>query len=133
MFQISENGAFSFGKPWKFSHPDIFPTEYYYTQDSDVVAPFWSDNDIRKEGTVRYLAVSRWDSREGDEMMDVVLEYLKRREDINISSSYAPTWMIVGQWEKVHPFPHGSDDHQGVSEDFLDLVSSCSIVACNLY
>ena len=70
--------------------------------------------------------MSRGDSRGGDEMMDVVLEYLKGREDINISSSYAPAWMIVAQWDKVHPFPHGSDDHQGVPEEFLDLVSSSS-------
>ena len=74
--QVSENGVFSFQEPWKFSHPSRFPTDYFFTQTSNVIAPFWSDNDIRREGTVHYAAIARGDSEEGDEMIHLAIGYL---------------------------------------------------------
>ena len=30
--------------------------------------------------------------------------------------------MLVAQWDKVHPYPHGSSNHDGVSEEYLNKV-----------
>ena len=112
VLQVSENGVFSFQDTWKFSHPSRFPTDYFFTQTSNVIAPFWSDNDIRKEGTVRYAAIARGDSEEGDEMIDLVIGYL--RQNNGVSNAYRGTWMLVGQWDKVHPNPHGVSDEEDI-------------------
>lgn len=42
---------------------------------------------------------------------------------------YAGHWMLIAQWDSVHPYPHGSDDTQGISEQELSQVSS-TIHAC---
>ena len=118
---MSENGAFSFQEPWKFSHPNRFPTNYFFTQTSDVITPFWSDNDIRKEGTVRYVAISRGDSQAGDEMMALAEAYLQQNN--GVSNAYQGTWMLVAQWDKVHPNPHGISNEQDVLDNpFLNKV-----------
>ena len=112
---MSENGVFSFQEPWKFSHPNRFPTNYFFTQTSDVIAPFWSDNDIRKEGTVRYVAISRGDSEEGDEMMDLAVAFLQQNK--GVSNAFRGKWMLVAQWDKVHPHPHGISDEQNILDN----------------
>ena len=70
-----------------------------------------------------YLAISRGQSTEGDEIMDRVLEYLEESETITIRAGFVGSWALVVQWDKVHPYPHGAEDHQGVSEEFLSMVS----------
>ena len=75
-FQVSENGVISFDAEWKFAHPSRFPTDYFYTRNAYVVAPFWSDNDIRKEGTVRYVAIEEGESARGDEMLRVASDFV---------------------------------------------------------
>ena len=112
LLQVSENGVFCFEEPWKFSHPNRFPTNYFYTQMSNVIAPFWSDNDIRREGTVRYVAISRGNSEEGDEMIDLATTYL--RQNNGVSNAYRGTWMLLAQWDAVHPNPHGVSDEQDI-------------------
>lgn len=117
--QVSENGVISFGTTWTFSHPQIFPTSNYYIQQSSVVAPFWSDNDIRKEGTVRYVAITEGASTQENELLAEVNTFLQEMENIQ---DFVGTWMLVAQWEKVHPHPHGADDHEGIPEEFLNKV-----------
>ena len=113
--QVSENGVISFGEPWKYSHPQLFPTNDYYIQQTFVVAPFWSDNDIRKEGTVRYVVVEE-DTTGLISMASAVV--VNSRND----AVFFGTWMLVVQWDQVHPHPHGADDHEGISETSLNKV-----------
>ena len=80
------------------------------------MAPFWSDNDIRKEGVVRYAAFMRGDSYKGNKILDSVDNY------VNVTD-FRGTWMILAQWDRVHPYPHGSDNHEGVLEEFLAKVN----------
>ena len=88
---------------------------------SNVIAPFWSDNDIRKGGFVRYLALSRGDSEEGDEMMDLAVTYLQQNN--GVSNAFRGTWMLVAQWDKVHPHPHGESSEQDIMlNPFLNKV-----------
>ena len=43
--------------------------------------------------------------------------------------SFTGSWMLVAQWDRVHPFPHGAPDTTGISDEynaFLESVSVCS-------
>ena len=89
---------------------------------SNVIAPFWSDNDIRKEGMVRYVAISRGDSEEGDNLIDSAVEYLQHEE--GLANAFRGTWMLVAQWDKVHPHPHGvSNEEEILLNPFLNKVN----------
>lgn len=138
--KVNENGAFSFQEPWKFSHPNRFPTNYFATRMRHVLAPFWTDNDIRREGTIRYVAIERGISYPGDIIINETAVYVNDYIIINETTSgedeklFEPKWMLVAQWDGVHPYPHGSDSREGFSEEYLNRVSlylhSCIINQC---
>ncbi len=120
---MNENGAFSFEDPWMFSHPNSYPTTYLPTRQGHVLSPFWSDVDIRKEGTVRYVPITRGLSREGDTIIDQVSLYINARFFNDNETEYQPTWVLVAQWDEVHPHPHGADDEEGiVDNNYLNQV-----------
>ena len=107
-----------------FSHPSQFPTANVHIQNRYVVAPFWSDNDIRKEGTVRYTFVTPKQSNEADTLINEVVSYiLTTMKNID---EFEATWLLLAQWEKVHPNPHGADDTNGIPQSFLDMVQLLS-------
>ncbi len=35
---------------------------------------------------------------------------------------FAGDWMLIAQWDHVHPYPHGSDNTQGIREEVLSKV-----------
>ena len=122
---MNENGAISFKEPWKYSHPNTYPTNNVFIRQRHVLSPFWTDVDIRKSGTVRYVPIERGSSARGDMIMDETAAYFKERfGDEENEHVYEPTWMLVAQWDRVHPFPHGSDEQEGsVVEEYLSRVS----------
>ena len=103
----------------------MFPTDNLHIQQSFVVAPFWSDNDIRKEGTVRYVTVTKGASMEEDKLLAEVNAFV---QDIENVQDFVGTWMLIAQWDHVHPHPHGADDHVGISETFLTKVTTVTIL-----
>lgn len=114
----------SFDKPWKYSYPNRFPTNFYWTRQGLAVAPFWSDNDIRKEGAVRYAAYSiteRAEKPEGEQLMDDVNEYIQNLQEEG-EERFRGKWLLVVHWDHVHPSPHGEEDHNGIPEDELEKV-----------
>lgn len=123
----------SFNNPWKFSHPTRFPTENYFIRNSYVVAPFWSDNDIRKEGTVRYISIAEGGSAQGDALISQTSSFLAVRRNMDKEDLFIgiQIWMLVAQWDQVHPHPHGADDHEGISESFLEKVNSVFRTLCS--
>lgn len=120
--QVNENGVLSFGRPYRFSHPKRFPDSTIAVRQQNVVAPFWSDNDIRKEGTVRYAAIQRSSSAEGNMLLQQIAARVNEPRSVS-DDQFEPTFMVVAQWDKVHPFPHGSDSHEGYSEEYLNQVN----------
>ena len=107
--QVNENGLFSFNEPFFFSHPNQFPTDNIHSRLRNVVAPFWSDNDIRKNGTVRYVGINiryplNLTHDHENHLISVVLAHLRKTGAIGIEQEFQPTWMIVAQWDKVPPF-----------------------------
>ena len=118
--QVNENGVFSFEDPYKFSHPNPYPTGSPATRVKHVLSPFWSDNDIRREGTVRYVTFERSFPMDGSQIMDEAAAYVNTQL-VNDDQVFHPTWMIVAQWDRVHPYPHGSAE--GASEGYLNQVN----------
>ncbi len=109
-----------------FSHPNRYPTSYVPTRQRHVVSPFWTDVDIRKEGTIRYVTIERGTSTRGDMIMDEIATYFNDRFiDKEVEPLFEPTWVLVAQWDKVHPFPHGDDNLnlEGVDQEYLSRVS----------
>lgn len=121
---MNENGAFSFTEPWMFSHPNRFPTTNLATRRRHVLSPFWSDVDIRREGAVRYVPITKGSSVLGDMIMDKASTYINKRFIGEGKPPYRPTWVLVAQWDRVHPHPHGADNYEGVDESYLNRVST---------
>ena len=127
--QVNENGVISFDDQWKFSRPHRFPTDYFPTRQGLAVAPFWSDNDIRREGAVRYASYCT-DSNctthtEGEEFLAQVNEYIQSFQEEG-EDQFQGTWLLAAHWDGVHPSPHGQDDHFGIPDDELNQVATWS-------
>ena len=50
-----------------------------------------------------------------------------QRQENDAKSEFNGTWMLVAQWDHVHPDPHGADDHMGIPEALLERVGSANI------
>ena len=116
----------SFNKSWNYAYPDTFPTSYFWTRKGLAVAPFWSDNDIRKEGSVRYATYCTVNqecskSHEGDNLLKEVNEYVQQFVKEG-EPPFRGRWLLVAHWDHVPPSPHGEIDHMGIPEDELNKV-----------
>ena len=105
-----------------FSHPNRYPTTYVPTRQGHVLSPFWSDVDIRRSGTVRFAPIERRSSTLGDRILNEASAYINARFIDESENRYQPTWVLVAQWDGVHPHPHGSDNHEGIDEEYLNRV-----------
>ena len=115
--QVSENGVISFDRKWMFDKPQLFPTNKWFLQSRDVIAPFWSDNDIRKAGTVRYVLIEKGKDPMGDSLLeeaDLVVSNVHK-------TNFTGQTMLIAQWDHVHPYPHGSPNAS--VDSALSLVS----------
>ena len=54
-----------------------------------------------------------------------------QRQENDTRSEFKGTWMLVAQWDHVHPAPHGADDHMGIPEALLERVSSVGLCVTN--
>lgn len=86
------------------------------------MSPFWSDNDIRLAGTVRYVGIERGASSGGDAIFTELSSFINRNIIAGGDAPFEPTWLLVAQWDGIHPYPHGADDHEGVDEEYLRRV-----------
>ena len=102
----------SFSKPFHKWYPSPFPGHYYQRR-FYVVAPYWADHDIRKSGEVYYETFEKGKSKTDD----VVLDEVNRYVSLNTEQYFTGTFMILAEWQNVHPYPHGS-------YDFYDIIKS---------
>ena len=124
MSQVSENGAVSFDREWLFDKPEPFPTNSRTVQNRYVVAPFWSDNDIRRAGTVRYVLIENGTSITGDELLETANAFIQREHQVNFTGKV----MLVAQWDHVHPYPHGSPGADSQDESLNKVNSHNNII-----
>ena len=95
------------------------------------VAPFWSDNDIRREGRVRYATFHSDDAAtnpQGKNWLDQVNMYIQNTQEEG-EEPFIGEWVLTVDWSNVHPSPHGDDDHRGISEDELAKVCDFSCIS----
>ena len=91
------------------------------------MAIFWSDNDIRKEGAVRYATYCTGyrectTSPKGESLLSEVNAYVQSYVKES-KASFIGKWLLVVHWDHVPPSPHGDDDHKGIPEDELNKVT----------
>ena len=129
MDQVNENGVISFDEPWGFPYPDRFPTSYYWTQLGNAIAPFWSDNDIRREGTVRYTTYCNITDHpqcsrhnESQAILDEVNRFIQSNQADSTRKPFVGNWMLIAQWDHVHPSPHGAENTEGIPPEELSMV-----------
>ena len=116
--QIGDNGVISFSSPFNSPTPVPFPV----SSNIHVVAPYWSDNDIRQRGSVIYEVFQSGDSAYGDSLLATVSDFIK--DNFNNDSNFQGTYMILVEWNGVHPFPDdaGASTLSSAQRNFADLV-----------
>ena len=105
MQQVGTNGIFSFSVPFYSAFATAFPGTSTTVSRAYLVAPYWDDVDIRLAGNISYEVHSRSDNNPGsNQLLDDVSNFVER----STGQSFQGTWMLVAEWEEVHPWPHGS-------------------------
>ena len=106
---------------WYYAQPERFPTRNWYIQRKFVFAPYWSDNDIRREGTVRYVVIKEGEGDFFDDSSIFISAATSLVRRIHFREFQARA-MLVAQWENVHSYPHGADNYGAFNDDFLNKV-----------
>jgi len=127
--QVSTNGLISFGRPFHLWHPHKFPSNDPVISSANILAPYWSNNDIRNSGKISYGFFQYGDSTEGNSYLGLASLYI--RLFYPNTSQFEGNFMIIADWNQVHPFPHGSSNLANILRDnpsigeFIELVSFC--------
>ena len=107
---MCENGLISFGTAWDGSRAGVAAHTTFKFPLTDIgahlVAPLWSDVDISDplgtgEGEIFYQTFSN----SGDESLSLVNRFVEYQNNI----SFTGEWMLVAEWNNVHPIPQESD------------------------
>ena len=117
--KVGDNGVISFGSPFFFYEPSLFPTYNVFIRNSFVVAPFWADVDNRRAGQIRYQVLSATNLAANG-----TIEHVSRFISHEINESFSGLWMLVAEWRDVHPYPHGIIGESNFLFSFANLVSS---------
>jgi fibulin 1/2 len=107
-FYVCTNGIISADTPFLLNIPRHFPGDQKLT-DRLLLAPFWVDVDIRKEGHVWYgLHGNNLDNNNNitNRASDLIHQLRPQHSDFRAQAVYVATW------EKVPNFPDGSTDSQ---------------------
>ena len=99
-----------------FGNPQRFPL----SSNAYIVAPFWSDNDIRRSGDVYYVTL---DSTQDTKLFEQVNTFISNQNKEGKEEKFEGSWMLIAQWARVHPYPHGSNYRSIYYSSFIDLVS----------
>ena len=89
---------------------------------SYIFAPFWSDIDVGRAGSVFYEVYQRGSSDEGDAVLDRVNGFISKK----MSAAFNGYWMMVTQWDAVHPFPH-SMGTAGLTDDYIEFLDKVCV------
>ncbi len=88
-----------------------------------IIAPYWSDNDIRLSGAVEYV---QYTSTHQIPAVGAKLEQVSEFISNETGTVFSGVWMLLVEWNNCPPFPAGSSDSIDPSIDatFLSSVSS---------
>ena len=101
-------------------------------RDSLVVAPFWSDTDIRLAGNIHYRLIEA--GRSTGEFDKALLDFvggLVAARGPESAANFSATAMLMAQWLNVPPYPHGanSSDISPTLAQFITQVAIMHIVS----
>ena len=90
-------------------------------RDALIVAPYWSDVDIRRQGRIYYRLIEPGRSAEDLDMtlLSFVSGFIAAQQS-DIAANFSATTMLVAQWRDVPPFPNGGGV-EGLSQSEADL------------
>ena len=77
---------------------------------------------------MRYVGIERGASTYGDAIFSELSSFINNNIIAEDDAPFEPTWLLVAQWDGVHPYPHGADDHMGIDEEYLSRVSILTLV-----
>lgn len=94
----------SFDQPVYSPTPTPFPSSRNDIRNLFIVSPFWDDVDIRQAGNILYEVHSSFSGNM--DSIDLISQVDSYIQGVT-GGSFSGTWMIVVQWDMVHPWPHG--------------------------
>jgi hypothetical protein len=88
-----------------------------------IVAPYWSDVDIRRQGRVYYRLIEPGRSTEDFDLtlLNFVSGFVAARQS-DIAANFSATTMLVAQWRDVPPFPNGGGV-EGLSQSEAEFIN----------
>lgn len=96
--QVNNNGHLTWDRPWQNWIPYRFPAY----GERDIIAPLWTDIDIRARGTISYQQY----------INGSVLQ--QATTDINQyfpGNNFTASWVFVATWDRVPYFPNSNVGH----------------------
>ena len=116
--QVATNGIISFGLEFPHFSASLFPTESAATYYDYAVAPYWADNDARLNGQVSWEMYSTGEGPATDTIIQTINDFIN---DNTNETNFAGTFVFVGFWEEMHPYPAGASATQ--AQPYLNHVS----------
>ena len=111
--QVASNGHISFRTAYTHFNAELFPTTNTDIYWDFVVAPFWSDVDLRISGSASWEVHTTGQSQS---LIDDVSSFINDNYDGAVD--FSGSWMVITYWENVHPWPHGF----GISNAYTESV-----------
>jgi hypothetical protein len=94
----------SFDQPVYSAQPAAFPSSRNDIRNLFIVAPFWDDIDIRMAGNIMYeVHTASSGNLDSLNLISQVDSYILSAT----GEAFTGEWMVVAQWDMVHPWPHG--------------------------
>lgn len=125
--QIGDNGVISFRRGFIYYKPGLFPTNQQAVHDSLVVAPFWSDVDVRLEGDIYFRQFFRASGTESDTtLLNYISSYVAATQ--TNATNFTGSMMLVAQWKNVPPYPHGESGLASQLGSYASFTSKVSLI-----
>ena len=116
--QVGTNGIVSFGSPFMNFEAYLFPhTNGSNIYDSYIVAPYWTDNDARRNGRVTWEIYSTSDGLvKSTEIIRRVRHFIRLNTN---NRGFNGNFVFVANWSEMHPYPAGYAQRMVGEYDFI--------------
>ncbi len=111
-------GVISFDQPFNATSQMLFPSEQGSVFYSYVLAPYWSNIDTRLAGRVQYETYRYGESDDVNRRFDFTNAVIVSE----LNPAFSGNWMMLVNWENVHPYPHGDSAELDRQNPYLEKV-----------
>lgn len=122
--QVADNGFISFGQGFLFSQPVLLPSTIDAIRNALIVAPYWSDIDVRLQGSIYYRLIEAGRTTGASDMalLNFVSGFIAAKQT-NLAANFSATTMLVAQWKDVPPFPNGDGFGGNISQSEAEFIN----------